>query len=409
MAKKIPSNFYQEVNVRKLNNVFDSGLPSIGSGDNGKVVKVVDNKFALSEDLHTTVVANPEGSSTDELMNLKVGDTIYAVNKPTFEYIKGIRLTISDGGQYRTDKPKVEFYDDAGNVVTTPTYTSSCDKEYAGNISLNQVCSIATTDAPGVFTYVFDNTMPVTINHLIKLTNAGAFAGDIAKSVKVELTSDGENWLELWFDPSIAWSGSSNAYRIIDIKTGEVSNTLLPIVTSADNGKVLGVVSGVWDKTDIPKELPTVTSADNGLYLEVVNGAWAKQVPLTEGDTIPTKGRVNLSYISYIDLANSIYDIDLSDRIDVSLDTIRYADTTNLKVTIMLNNTLIASNANFDNVFEPEIHASEPQKLYINTTGRIGGLFKFKPAYAALVPQGTQVRDFVYFKFVSDIVLGEAD
>lgn len=223
-------------------------------------------------DTHASDVEANVANPTIDLTTLKIGSTVYSVNKPTFEYIKGIRLTISDGGEYRTDKPKVEFYDDAGNLVTTSTYTSSCDKEYAGNISLNQVCSIATTDAPGAFTYVFDSNMAVTVNHLIKLTNAGSFAGDIAKSVKVELTADGENWIELWFDPSIAWSGSSNAYRIIDIKTGEVSNTLLPIVTSADNGKVLGVVNGVWDKTNVSSNVKRYRVGWAADYIELSDG-----------------------------------------------------------------------------------------------------------------------------------------
>lgn len=50
----------------------------------------------------------------------------------------------------------------------------------------------------------------------------------------------------------------------------------LPSVTSSDNGKVLSVVSGKWNKADAPKELPTVTASDNGDVLTVVEGAWAK-------------------------------------------------------------------------------------------------------------------------------------
>lgn len=275
---KPPKNYYNSLD-RMKQDLDTSTLPDVTTSDAGKVLKVSEaGGWELADDENTIIEANPEeGTASEELQNLKIGDTIYSVNKPTFEYIKGIRLTISDGGQYRTDKPKVEFYDDGGNLITTPTYTSSCDKEYQGNISLNQVCSIATTDAPGAFTYVFDSDMAVTINHLIKLTNAGSFAGDIAKSVKVELTSDGENWIELWFDPSIAWSGSANAYRIIDIKTGEVSNTLLPIVTSADNGKLLTVVNGVWDAANPPTSpVPTATTSDNYSKLVVKSGNYVK-------------------------------------------------------------------------------------------------------------------------------------
>lgn len=49
----------------------------------------------------------------------------------------------------------------------------------------------------------------------------------------------------------------------------------LPDVTGSDDGKVLTVVNGAWDKDDVPKELPTVASTDNGKLLEVVSGQWA--------------------------------------------------------------------------------------------------------------------------------------
>lgn len=49
----------------------------------------------------------------------------------------------------------------------------------------------------------------------------------------------------------------------------------LPAVKSADNGKVLTVVNGKWDKAVIPSQLPAVTAANNGAVLKVIDGAWA--------------------------------------------------------------------------------------------------------------------------------------
>ena len=49
----------------------------------------------------------------------------------------------------------------------------------------------------------------------------------------------------------------------------------LPLVTAADNGKILKVASGEWSKADIVPELPAVTASDNGKVLMVVEGAWA--------------------------------------------------------------------------------------------------------------------------------------
>lgn len=52
----------------------------------------------------------------------------------------------------------------------------------------------------------------------------------------------------------------------------------LPDVTIADNGKVLMVIDGEWDKGTIEMGdiLPEVTAEDNGKILKVVNGVWDK-------------------------------------------------------------------------------------------------------------------------------------
>ena len=50
----------------------------------------------------------------------------------------------------------------------------------------------------------------------------------------------------------------------------------LPSVTSSDNGNVLTVVEGKWNKAAIPSQLPAVTGEDNGDVLTVVEGQWNK-------------------------------------------------------------------------------------------------------------------------------------
>lgn len=47
----------------------------------------------------------------------------------------------------------------------------------------------------------------------------------------------------------------------------------LPDVTAADNGKVLGVVSGVWDKMNASDGLPDYSEASDGDVLAIENGA----------------------------------------------------------------------------------------------------------------------------------------
>lgn len=56
---------------------------------------------------------------------------------------------------------------------------------------------------------------------------------------------------------------------------GNGQATVLPHVSSADNGKVLTVVNGAWTVAAPTAELPTVTSSNNGEVLTVVEGAWA--------------------------------------------------------------------------------------------------------------------------------------
>lgn len=50
----------------------------------------------------------------------------------------------------------------------------------------------------------------------------------------------------------------------------------LPDVTADDNGEILTVVDGEWNKAAAPTELPAVTADDNGDVLSVVDGAWVK-------------------------------------------------------------------------------------------------------------------------------------
>ena len=56
----------------------------------------------------------------------------------------------------------------------------------------------------------------------------------------------------------------------------QAAATELPVVSGADDGDVLGVVSGKWAKMTPPTELPAVSGTDNGKLLGVSSGAWNK-------------------------------------------------------------------------------------------------------------------------------------
>ena len=67
----------------------------------------------------------------------------------------------------------------------------------------------------------------------------------------------------------------------------------LPPVTSDDNGKVLKVVNGDWNKGAAPTELPAVSGTDNGKILKVTEGVWAKgDAPSGPEDFVMTLSKV---------------------------------------------------------------------------------------------------------------------
>lgn len=55
----------------------------------------------------------------------------------------------------------------------------------------------------------------------------------------------------------------------------------LPEVTTADNGKFLGVKEGAWDKVNSP--IPSLTSSDNGKFLGIQNSKIIKARPVPNG------------------------------------------------------------------------------------------------------------------------------
>jgi hypothetical protein len=86
----------------------------------------------------------------------------------------------------------------------------------------------------------------------------------------------------------VAYKGAGIAGQIIPVLlTNFAASTAvtIPAVTTADNGKLLQVVSGAWTKATFTG-LPTVTTADNGKVLTVTSGAWAATAPTVSTSTI---------------------------------------------------------------------------------------------------------------------------
>ena len=81
------------------------------------------------------------------------------------------------------------------------------------------------------------------------------------------------------------------------LNTDNIEQEVLPEVTSDDNGKILKVVDGEWDKAEASGGLPKVTTVDNGKLLKVVSGEWSKsgfpQYKISNFDVVEVRNIAN--------------------------------------------------------------------------------------------------------------------
>lgn len=303
MIKNVPRNYSNDLDRRRqgLDAIAENLLPDVETTDAGKIMKVgEDGKWHLGSDENTIIVPNPDEQPTVDLEKLQIGSTVYSVKNPELTSIKSFKLTMSNGGQYNTNKPIIEFYNEGGQkaAITSSDYTVECDKTYAGNAGMDQVCSISTPDTPGTFTYTFVNDFDIEEYKLIKLTRGGTFLNDIAKNIKLELSADGENYITIYDETTITWSDTV-PYHLINLKDGSEASTLLPIVTSADNGKLLEVIDGAWGVGDDLFRLGNTYKLPYNYFMA--------QSPLTAGSSTFPQGGLDCHLpvlTKYIDIPN---------------------------------------------------------------------------------------------------------
>lgn len=75
----------------------------------------------------------------------------------------------------------------------------------------------------------------------------------------------------------------------------------LPAVSASDNGKLLGVSAGKWDKVSETKELPAYTSSDNGKVLKVNSGGTGVEWGAASGGG---------AFVINVSVDNSVYTMD---------------------------------------------------------------------------------------------------
>ena len=113
--------------------------------------------------------------------------------------------------------------------------------------------------------------------------------------------SRNENILEnmLGAENELAEPQSRVEELLIDIYN---QGTGLPEVDSDDNGKVLAVVNGDWNKSTIPSgNLPPVSDADDGKVLRVSGGEWGESIL----DDITGSARVLSQFVQTVGFLNS--------------------------------------------------------------------------------------------------------
>ena len=93
----------------------------------------------------------------------------------------------------------------------------------------------------------------------------------------VKIGEDGNYPADPRILPVVTAADNGKILRVVNGKWAvSAETTELPAVSGDDNNKLLGVSSGKWAAVNAPTELPTVTADDDGSVLAVVSGAWAK-------------------------------------------------------------------------------------------------------------------------------------
>lgn len=306
---KIPNNYYGHVNVKKLQldkidelenlpklpeatpedvgkivRVGENGyilgedagtvLPTPGAEDIGKVVKVDSNKdYALATDEGLPAVTSADNGKVLAVVN---GSWAPELRIEDIETIKGLKITMSNGGHNSTCLPPLTFKNpitgEIAALVANTDYTMTCPASLVtGNMSLTGAPDIANADTPVTFDIDFINEVNIKKYSYINLSNAVAFTYSLAKNIKIEISPDAVTYITVYDESTLDWSTGPKTF---DIYGGPVNP--LPIPTAADAGKVLTVDNaGAWELDNVPSELPAVTSSDAGKVLGVDNnGDW---------------------------------------------------------------------------------------------------------------------------------------
>lgn len=243
-------------------------LPSPTAEDNGKIVSVDNAAYVLAnapEEL-------PAVTAADNGKVLAVVNGAWAADLRISDLtsIKKMKITISNGGSYCASLPGISFIDPvtgtAASIVKDSDYSITCDKDLQyGGLDLTGYPGIANANLPAVFTTEFINDFNIKTYSVIRMTKGGTFTSDLSKNIKIELSGDGTSFVTVYDATSLDWS--TDTYKQFSIY-GDPIPTPLPSVTAADNGDVLTVVNGVWDKAAPAGETTMVVTYNESTGLD---------------------------------------------------------------------------------------------------------------------------------------------
>lgn len=143
----------------------------------------------------------------------------------------------------------------------------------------------------------------------------------------------------------------------------------LPTVTNTDNGKVLKVVAGKWQKAaDSGDTLPVVSAADNGSVLGVVAGAWAKDSPVYAATGTLTKNESNKDVFTLTKTASELYEAVVAGK-RLKITTTFVENETETTVETILSSSAVKMTAGGSVGYEFYIVNNEGEALKTTTLG----------------------------------------
>lgn len=385
------------------NNISYTSIPSSASmlpydnHDSGlDATNVKDAIDEIADNEGTTVIANPTGSSTEDLTKLQVDETIYAIQSSGSNVsVTQIQTTGTKIATITVDSQDTDLYaptsgggsgtvtsvtvqattpiqvDDSSAITTSGTRTishatsgatagsygdsSSQTPGYSGTFKVPYV----SVNATGHVTEISDHT--VTIPAVPNLTNVGGVSISSPASGEV-LKYNGTNWVN-----AAESTGSTVSVTQIQSTGTKIATITVDSVGTDIYAPTGGGASALNDLSDV-----TITSATTGQILQYDGTDWVNAAPSGGGHTILNDSGTSLTQRSDLQFKGA-YSIDNSTDSITEVNVIRSMTKSEFdllssdeKVGI-INVTDVTGNS--ENEFQPVIYSETEREIGVWTDG----------------------------------------